>query len=223
MIPKISELFDLEHTIAAELFEGKEYPWEVLADIHEYILKLGATLSPDEYDHPEETVWIAKDATVYPSAYIGKCVIIDHGAEVRHCAFIRENAIVGKSSVVGNSCELKNVVIFDNCEVPHFNYVGDSVLGYHAHMGAGAVTSNVKSDRKNVVVKSDDEEIATGRKKFGAMLGDWAEIGCNAVLNPGSVIGRHSNVYPTTCSRGVVPANCIRKNSGITIPKLPEK
>lgn len=220
MIPKISELFDLEHTIAASLFDGKEYPWEVLADIKDYILKIGPALPEDEFDNPREGVWIAKDAKVFESAYIGAPCIIDHGAEVRHCAFIRESAIVGKNSVIGNSCELKNVVIFDNCEVPHYNYVGDSVLGFHAHMGAGSVTSNVKSDRQNVVVKSaEGDAVPTGRKKFGAMLGDWAEIGCNAVLNPGSVIGRHSNVYPTTCSRGVVPENCIEKNDGMIVKK----
>ncbi|MBQ7628499.1 MAG: UDP-N-acetylglucosamine pyrophosphorylase [Clostridiales bacterium] len=222
MIPKISELFDMEHTIAADLFEGKEYPWEVLGDIKEYILKLGPTLPADEFDNPSEGIWIAKDAKVYPSAYIGAPCIIDHGAEVRHCAFIRESAIVGKGSVVGNSCEVKNAVIFDNCEVPHYNYVGDSVLGYHAHMGAGSVTSNVKSDRKNVVVKSDDEQMETGRRKFGAMLGDWCEIGCNAVLNPGSVVGRNATVYPTTCSRGVVPANSIKKNDGRIVEKRTE-
>ena len=222
MIPKISELFDMEHTIADELFEGKEYPWEVLGDIKEYILKLGPTLPADEFDNPSEGIWIAKDAKVYPSAYIGAPCIIDHGAEVRHCAFIRESAIVGKGSVVGNSCEVKNAVIFDNCEVPHYNYVGDSVLGYHAHMGAGSVTSNVKSDRKNVVVKSDDEQMETGRRKFGAMLGDWCEIGCNAVLNPGSVVGRNATVYPTTCSRGVVPANSIKKNDGRIVEKRME-
>ncbi len=222
MIPKISELFDMEHTIAAELFEGKEYPWEVLGDIKEYILKLGPTLPKDEFDNPSEGIWIAKDAKVYPSAYIGAPCIIDHGAEVRHCAFIRESAIVGKNSVVGNSCEVKNAVIFDNCEVPHYNYVGDSVLGFHAHMGAGSVTSNVKSDRKNVVVKSDDEQMETGRRKFGAMLGDWCEIGCNAVLNPGSVVGRNATVYPTTCSRGVVPANSIKKNDGRIVEKRTE-
>ena len=222
MIPKISELFDMEHTIAAELFEGNEYPWEVLGDIKDYILKLGPTLPKDEFDEVSEGVWIAKDAKVYPSAYIGAPCIIDHGAEVRHCAFIRESAIVGKNSVVGNSCEVKNAVIFDNCEVPHYNYVGDSVLGFHAHMGAGSVTSNVKSDRKNVVVKSDDEQIETGRRKFGAMLGDWCEIGCNAVLNPGSVVGRNATVYPTTCSRGVVPANSIKKNDGRIVEKRTE-
>ncbi len=222
MIPKISELFDMEHTIAAELFEGKEYPWEVLGDIKEFILKLGPTLPKDEFDNPSEGIWIAKDAKIYPSAFIGAPCIIDHGAEVRHCAFIRESAIVGKNSVVGNSCEVKNAVIFDNCEVPHYNYVGDSVLGFHAHMGAGSVTSNVKSDRKNVVVKSDDEQMETGRRKFGAMLGDWCEIGCNAVLNPGSVVGRNATVYPTTCSRGVVPANTIKKNDGRIVEKRTE-
>ncbi len=222
MIPKISELFDMEHTIAADLFEGKEYPWEVLGDIKEYILKLGPTLPKDEFEEVSEHVWIAKDAKVYPSAFIGAPCIIDHGAEVRHCAFIRESAIVGKGSVVGNSCEVKNAVIFDNCEVPHYNYVGDSVLGYHAHMGAGSVTSNVKSDRKNVVVKAEDEQMETGRRKFGAMLGDWCEIGCNAVLNPGSVIGRHATVYPTTCSRGVVPENTIKKNDGRIVEKRTE-
>jgi len=214
MIPRIEELFDLNHTIAKDLFNGKEYPWEVLADIKAYILQLGPTLPKDEYDNPKEGVWIAKDAKVFDSAYIGAPCIIDHGAEIRHCAFIRESAIVGKCSVVGNSCELKNVVIFDSCEVPHYNYVGDSVLGYHAHMGAGSITSNVKADRLNVVVKDKDEQLATGRKKFGAALGDWAEIGCNAVLNPGTIVGRHSNVYPTTCARGVVPADSILKNDG---------
>jgi len=220
MIPRIKDLFDLDHTIAASLFDGKEYPWDVLADIHDYILALGNTLSQDEYYHPKETVWIAKDATVYPSAYIGEYIIIDKGAQVKHCAFLRENAIVGKNSVIGNSCELKNAVIFDNCEVPHFNYVGDSVLGFHAHMGAGSVTSNVRADRALVVIKDSEEKVETGRKKFGAMLGDWAEIGCNAVLNPGSIIGRHSIVYPTTCSRGIVPENSIRKDNGEIIPRL---
>ncbi len=219
MIPKITELFDLEHTIAADLFDGKTYPWEVLGDIKEYIIALGKTLPADEYEEVSEHVWIAKDAKVFPSAYIGAPCIIDHGAEVRHCAFIRESAIVGKGSVVGNSCEVKNAVIFDNCEVPHYNYVGDSVLGYHAHMGAGSVTSNVKADRKNVVVKAEDEQMETGRRKFGAMLGDWAEIGCNAVLNPGTIVCRHANVYPTSCVRGIIPENSIRKDNGDVVPK----
>lgn len=226
MIPKISELFDLNETIAAPLFDGKEYGWEVLADIKDFILKIGPTLPADEYDNPKEGVWIAKDAEVFESAYIGSPCIIDHGAKVRHCAFIRESAIVGKGTVVGNSVELKNVVLFNNCEVPHYNYVGDSVLGFHAHMGAGSVTSNVKADRKNVTVKSknlltgmQDEAIESGRRKFGAILGDYAEIGCNAVLNPGTIVGTHANVYPTTCARGVIPANCICKNDGTIIEK----
>jgi len=214
MIPTIEQLFDLDRTIAKDLFKGKTYHWEVLADIKAFILQLGPTLPKDEFDNPREGVWIAKDAKVFDSAYIGAPCIIDHGAEIRHCAFIRESAIVGKCSVVGNSVELKNVILFDSCETPHYNYVGDSILGYHAHMGAGSITSNVKADRLNVVVKDKDEQLATGRKKVGAALGDWAEIGCNAVLNPGTVVGRHSNVYPTTCARGVVPADSILKNDG---------
>ncbi len=220
MIPTIKELFDLSHTIAAELFEGKTYPWEVLDGIKDHIYKIGETLSPEEFDHPSEGVWIAKDARVFPSAYIGSPCIIDHEAEIRHCAFIRGSAIVGKKSVIGNSCELKNVVIFDNSEVPHFNYVGDSVLGFHAHMGAGSITSNVKADRQNVVVKAEGEQIATGRRKFGAMLGDWAEIGCNAVLNPGTIVGARSNVYPTTCVRGVIPPDSICRNDCTVKPKI---
>lgn len=213
MVQKISELFDLKETIAASLFDGKTYAWEVLDDIKEYILKLGPTLPKDEYDNPKEGVWIAKDAKVFDSAYIGSPCIIDHEAEIRHCAFIRGSAIVGKGATVGNSVELKNAVLFNCAEVPHFNYVGDSVLGFHAHMGAGSVTSNVKADRKNVVVKDVDGNIETGRRKFGAILGDYAEIGCNAVLNPGSVIGSHSQVYPTTCFRGVLANNSICKDN----------
>ncbi len=219
MIPKIGELLDLDHTIAKELFAGKTYPWEVLADIEGFILKLGPTLPADEFDNPREGVWIAKDARVFESAYIGAPCIIDHEAEIRHCAFIRGSAIVGKGATVGNSVELKNCILFDDCETPHYNYVGDSVLGYHAHMGAGSVTSNVKADRLNVVVKDKDEQLATGRRKFGAILGDWTEIGCNAVLNPGTIIGRHSNVYPTTCARGVLAADHILKNTGIIAEK----
>lgn len=220
MIPKISDLFDLEHTMAAEIFEGKTYPWEVLADIKEFILKVGPTLPKDEFDNPKEGVWIAKDAKVFDSAYIGAPCIIDHGAEIRHCAFIRESAIVGKGTVVGNSVELKNVILFDNCETPHYNYVGDSVLGFHAHMGAGSITSNVKADRLNIIVRDKDEQMETGRRKIGAMLGDWAEIGCNAVLNPGTIVGRHSNVYPTACVRGVVPENSILKDDKTLIAKI---
>ena len=212
MIPTISELYDLEHTIAAKLFEGKTYPWEVLDDIKSFILELGPTLPKDEFDNPAEGVWIAKDAKVFASAYIGSPCIIDHEAEVRQCAFLRCPAIVGKNAVVGNSTELKNVVLFDNVQVPHYNYVGDSVLGYKAHMGAGSITSNVKSDKTLVVVKDPEGFIETGRKKFGAMLGDFVEVGCNSVLNPGTVIGRHTNVYPTSCVRGVIPADSIYKD-----------
>ena len=208
---EIKELLDLYKTIAAKLFEGKTYPWEALDGIKSFILELGETLSADEYDHPEEGVWIAKDAKIFPSAYIGAPCIIDHGAEVRHCAFIRGSAIVGKNAVVGNSTELKNVVLFDNVQVPHYNYVGDSILGYKAHMGAGSITSNVKSDKTLVTVHIPDAPIETGRKKFGAILGDNVEVGCNSVLNPGTVVGRCSNIYPVSCVRGVVPANSIYK------------
>ena len=215
----IEELFDLDYTIAAELFRGKSYPWEVLPEISDFILKLGETLSLEEFDHPSEGVWIARDAKVFPSAYIGSPCIIDHGAEVRHCAFIRGSAIVGKGAVVGNSTELKNVVLFDKVQVPHYNYVGDSVLGYKAHMGAGSITSNVKSDKTLVVVKAKDDSVATGRKKVGAMLGDRVEVGCNSVLNPGTVIGRDSQVYPVSCVRGVIPANSIYKDKEHIVPK----
>ena len=209
---EIKELFDLDKTIAAKLFEGKTYPWEVLDGIKDFILALGATLPEDEYDHPSEGVWIAKDATVFPSAYIGSPCIIDHEAEVRQCAFIRGSAIVGKGAVVGNSTELKNVVLFDKVQVPHYNYVGDSVLGYKAHMGAGAVTSNVKSDRTLVSVRAGDEVLETRLKKMGAILGDRVEVGCNSVLNPGTVIGADSNIYPLSSVRGTVPPRCILKS-----------
>ena len=209
----IADLYDLQYTIAAPLLERFEYPWEALAHIKEFILELGPTLPADEFDNPAEGVWIAKDAKVFDSAYIGSPLIIDHEAEVRHCAFLRCPAIVGKGAVVGNSTELKNVIIFDNVQVPHYNYVGDSILGFKAHMGAGSITSNVKSDKKLVVIKDKDEKIETGRKKVGAMLGDRVEVGCNSVLNPGTVIGRDSNVYPVSCVRGVVPQNCIYKEA----------
>ena len=218
-VPKIADLFDLEHTIAAPLFEGKEYPWEVLDGIKDFILQLGPTLDPEKFDHPAEDVWVAKSATVFPSAYLGGPLIIDEGAQIRHGAFIRGSAIIGKNDVVGTSVELKNVIIFDDCQVPHYNYVGDSVLGWHAHMGAGAITSNIKADRKNIVVKAKDEEIATGRRKMGGMLGDYVDVGCNAVLNPGTIIGRHTNVYPTSGVRGVVPENSIFKDSGEIVTK----
>ena len=208
----INDLFDLDYTIAAELFRGKTYPWEVLPEISDFILKLGETLDPEEFDHPAEGVWIARDAKIFPSAHLGAPCIIDRGAEVRQCAFIRGSAIVGKGAVVGNSTELKNVVLFDKVQVPHYNYVGDSVLGYKAHMGAGSITSNVKSDKTLVTVKEPGNYIETGRKKFGAILGDFVEVGCNSVLNPGTVVGRHTNIYPTSCVRGVIPANSIYKD-----------
>ena len=216
---KINDLLDLNHTIAAKLFDGKTYPWEVLPEIGDFIVALGQTLPADEFDHPAENVWIAKDATVFASAYINGPCIIDHGAEIRQCAFIRGNALVGKNAVVGNSCELKNAVLFDNVQAPHFNYVGDSVLGYKSHMGAGSITSNVKSDKTLVVIKSKDEQIPTGRKKVGAMLGDYADIGCNSVLCPGSVIGRRSRVYPLSRVRGVVPADHIFKDPDHVVVK----
>lgn len=204
------QLLDLSKTVAADLFRGKTYPWEALGEIGDFILALGKTLPDDQFDCPQEGVWIAKDAKVFPSAYIGAPCIIDHGAEIRHCAFIRGSAIVGKNAVVGNSVELKNVVLFDGVQVPHYNYVGDSILGYKAHMGAGSITSNVKSDKTLVVVKGD-VSIETGRKKFGAVLGDHVEVGCNSVLNPGTVIGRGTHVYPVSSVRGVLPERAIYK------------
>lgn len=210
---EVKNLFDLTKTRAAFLFDNVKYPWEVLSSISDAILKIGAELSLDEFDHPKEAVWIAKDAKVYPTAWINGPCIIDHGTEVRHCAFIRGNALIGQNCVVGNSAELKNVILFDNVQTPHYNYVGDSILGYKAHMGAGSITSNVKSDRSPVVVKFGEEHYDTGRKKFGAMIGDHAEIGCNSVLNPGSIIGRASTVYPVSCVRGLVPAYSIYKDA----------
>jgi NDP-sugar pyrophosphorylase family protein len=206
------QLYDLTHTLAKPLLEKTTYPWEALADIGDFILSLGATLSPEEYDQPQENVWIAKDAVIYPSASITGPCIIGHGTEVRPSAFIRGNALVGDNCVVGNSTELKNVILFDNVQVPHYNYVGDSILGYKAHMGAGSITSNVKSDKALVVIKNGAEKIETGRKKVGAMLGDRVEVGCNSVLNPGTVLGRDASVYPVSCVRGVVPAGHIYKN-----------
>ena len=208
---KLADLFDLSHTLAGEYLARFEYPHQALAGIKEMIDALGATLSPTEYDHPAPTVWIAKTAKVAQNAYIGEHVIIGPDTEVRPCAYIRGSALVGANAVVGNSTELKNVILFDHVQVPHYNYVGDSILGYHAHMGAGAVTSNVKGDRTPVSVRDGFEVVDTGLKKMGAMLGDWAEIGCNCVLNPGTIIGRNSQVYPLTSVRGTVPANCIHK------------
>ncbi len=216
---KIKNMYDLEQTIAAELFSNLDYPWEVLPKINEFIKKLGPTLSKEEYDQVGEDVWIAKSAEVFPSAYIKGPAIICKDAEVRHCAFIRGNAIVGEGAVVGNSTELKNVILFNNVQVPHYNYVGDSILGYKAHMGAGSITSNVKADKMLVTIKTKDKTIETGLKKFGAMLGDHVEVGCNAVLNPGTVIGRESNIYPTSMVRGFVPARSIFKNTGEMIGK----
>lgn len=217
----VKELYTLDETIAKDLFEGVTYPWEVLPKISAFILELGATLSEEEYEKRGENVWVAKSATVAPTAYINGPAIIGKNAEVRHCAFIRGNAIVGEGAVVGNSTELKNVVLFNKVQVPHYNYVGDSILGYKSHMGAGSITSNVKSDKTLVVVKdkTTGEEIETGLKKFGAMLGDFVEVGCNSVLNPGTVIGSHSNVYPLSMVRGVVPANSIYKNKNEIVEK----
>lgn len=215
----IQKLYDLSHSRAGEYLRSFTYPWEALAGIGDLILKIGKTLPPEEFDHPAEDVWIAKDATVFATAYIKGPCIIDHGTELRQCAFIRGNALVGQNCVVGNSTELKNVILFDNVQVPHFNYVGDSILGYKSHMGAGSVTSNVKSDKLPVWIHNRSEELETGRKKVGAMLGDYVEIGCNSVLNPGTVIGRCSNVYPTSSVRGVVPENCIYKDADRIIEK----
>ena len=216
---KISNLFNLDETIAKKLFEKYEYPWEVLPHIEEFILELGKTLDKNEYTKIGDNVWIHKTAKVYKSAYIGENCIICEGAEIRHCAFIRKNAIIGKNAVVGNSTELKNVILFNNVQVPHYNYVGDSILGYKSHMGAGSITSNVKSDKKLVVIKNGIEKIETGMKKVGAMLGDNVEIGCGSVLNPGTVIGRNTNVYPLSSVRGVVSKNSIYKNQNEIIEK----
>ena len=218
----IADLFDLEQTIAEQLFAGKTYPWEVLPEISAFIVKLGESLPEDVYEKRGENIWIAKSAKVAPTASLNGPLIIDEDAEIRHCAFVRGSAIVGKGAVVGNSTELKNVVLFNKVQVPHYNYVGDSVLGYKSHMGAGSITSNVKSDKTLVVVKAEDEQVETGLKKMGAMLGDNVEVGCNSVLNPGTVIGRHTNVYPTSCVRGVVPENCIFKAQGNVVVKHKE-
>ena len=208
---QISELYDLDHTLAKDYLAQFEYPWEALKGLKEFIVQLGQTLG-DEYEERSEHVWVHKDATVFPSAYLGAPCIIGPNTEVRHCAFIRGSAIVGADCVVGNSVELKNVILFDHVQVPHYNYVGDSILGYYSHMGAGSITSNVKSDKTLVKVHSAEaDDIETGLKKFGAMLGDHVEVGCNSVLNPGTVIGRNSNIYPTSCVRGYVPEGSIWK------------
>ena len=210
----IKDMYDLDHTLAKEYLEQFTYPWEALKGIKDFILELGPTLDKAEYEEVSENVWVHKTAEVMPSAYLGAPCIIGPGTEVRHCAFIRGSALVGADCVVGNSVELKNVILFDHVQTPHYNYVGDSILGYCSHMGAGSITSNVKSDKQLVVVHDGNEDIETGIKKFGAMLGDRVEVGCNAVCNPGTVIGRDSSVYPTSCVRGVVPANSIYKNCG---------
>ena len=209
---KMEALLDLSHTMAAEYLRGFAYPWEALDGIKEMILALGETLPAEEYDQVSPQVWVHKTAVVAPTAYLGAPCIIGAETEVRHCAFIRGSALVGKKCVVGNSVELKNVILFDNVQTPHYNYVGDSILGYKSHMGAGSITSNVKSDKTLVTVKNGAERIETGRKKFGAILGDNVEVGCNSVLNPGTVLGRRASVYPTSCVRGCVPEDHIYKN-----------
>ena len=216
---KIKNLYNLNETIAAKVFEGVTYPWEVLPKISDFIIQLGNTLDLNDYDKIEDNIWIAKSAKVAPTAFIAGPAIIGKNAEIRHCAFIRGNAIVGENAVVGNSTELKNVVLFNTVQVPHYNYVGDSILGHKSHMGAGSITSNVKSDKTLVVVKDGKEEIKTGLKKFGAMLGDYVEVGCNSVLNPGTVIGAHTNVYPLSMVRGVVADHSIYKNRNEVVQK----
>ena len=216
---KIQNLYDLSQTIASSLFKDVTYPWEVLPKIKDFIIALGNTLDTNIYEKKGENIWIAKSAKVAPTAYISGPVIIGEETEIRHCAFIRGNAIVGNHCVVGNSTELKNVILFNNVQVPHYNYVGDSILGYRSHMGAGSITSNVKSDKKLVIVKTEAECMETGLKKFGAMIGDNVEVGCNSVLNPGTVIGKNSNIYPLSCVRGIVLANSIYKNQNEVVAK----
>ena len=222
----IKDLFDLDHSKAGQYLAGFTYPWEALAGISDMILALGRTLPEEEFHHPTDwdgnvltDVWVANDATVFKTAYLHGPCIIGHKTEVRQCAFVRGSALVGDNCVVGNSTELKNVILFDNVQVPHYNYVGDSILGYKSHMGAGSITSNVKSDKTLVVLKDGQQELPTNRKKVGAVLGDYVEVGCNSVLNPGTVIGRHSNVYPTSCVRGEIPADSIFKTGARVVKK----
>ena len=217
---EIQNLYNLDETIAKDIFDGCTYPWEVLPKIKEFIIKLGNSLSLDEYNKIDENIWIAKSAKVAPTAYIAGPAIISNNTEVRHCAFIRGNAIVGDNCVVGNSTELKNVILFNNVQVPHYNYVGDSILGFKSHMGAGSITSNVKSDKQLVIVKDGENKIETGLKKFGSMIGDNVEVGCGSVLNPGSVIGRNSNIYPLSSVRGVIAPNSIYKKQGEVVNKV---
>ena len=215
----IKDLYDLDHTLAKDYLSQFTYPWEALKGIKDFILQLGPALDPAEYEEVSENVWVHKTAKVFPTAYLGAPCIIGPNTEVRHCAFVRGSALVGADCVVGNSVELKNVILFDHVQTPHYNYVGDSILGYYSHMGAGSITSNVKSDKKLVVVHNGTENIETGIKKFGAMLGDHVEVGCNTVCNPGTVVGRNSSIYPTSFVRGVVPENSIYKNSGEVIER----
>lgn len=215
-----NNLFDYSKTIAKPLLESVEYPWEALPKIKDFIIEIGKTLDPEIYEQRGENIWVAKSATVFPSAYLGGPLIVCEDAEVRHCAFIRGSAIVGKGAVVGNSTELKNSILFDGVQVPHYNYIGDSILGYKAHTGAGTITSNLKSDKSLVTVLCEEEKIETGVKKFGAMLGDHVEVGCNSVLNPGSVVGRNTNVYPLSFVRGYVPENSIYKRLGEIADKI---
>ena len=217
---RIKNLYNLDETIAKDLFEGAEYPWEVLPKISDFIMELGNTLSEEEYEKRGEDIWVAKSAKVAESAYIHGPAIIGNEAAVRHCAFIRGNALVGEGAVVGNSTELKNVVLFNKVQVPHYNYVGDSILGYKAHMGAGSITSNVKSDKKPVIVKAGTERLETGLKKFGAMIGDEVEVGCGSILNPGTVVGPRSSIYPLSSVREVVPADSIYKKRGEVAEKM---
>ena len=217
---RIENLYNLDQTIAKDIFEGVTYPWEVLPKIEEFIISLGKTLDKNEYEEKGENIWIAKSAKVAPTAYIAGPAIIGKNAEIRHCAFIRGKAIVGEGAVVGNSTELKNVILFNKVQVPHYNYVGDSILGYKSHMGAGSITSNVKSDKKLVIVKNGKKQIETGLKKFGAMLGDEVEVGCGSVLNPGTVVGKHTNIYPLSSVRGVVPEHSIYKNKNEIVEKI---
>ena len=216
---KIKDLYDLNETIATKLFDGVEYPWEVLANIGDFIIELGKTLPKDKFDHPQEDIWIAKDVTIAKTATLNGPLIIDEGTEVRPGAFIRGKVIVGKDCVVGNSTELKNVILFNNVQVPHYNYVGDSILGYKSHMGAGSITSNVKSDKTNVVIKYEGDKIETGLKKMGAILGNYVEVGCNSVLNPGTIIGSNTNIYPLSSVRGYVPKGSIYKKQGDIVEK----
>ena len=214
------QLLDLSHTLAGEYLAQFQYPWQALDGIKDFILALGPTLPEEEYAQVQPNVWVHKTAQVFPSAYLGAPCIIGPETEVRHCAFIRGSALVGAKCVVGNSVELKNVILFDNVQTPHYNYVGDSILGYKSHMGAGSITSNVKSDKTLVAVRDGQERLETGRKKFGAILGDHVEAGCNSVLNPGTVLGRGASVYPVSCVRGVVGANCIYKTGGVIVPRM---